>query len=217
MKKYTIILLLLTILCGCSNKDLKEKEEVKEKQPTVEIDTYKDENNVPLGFYYKNNLLTTHECAWNQYKDITWIDILPTNDTPLTENKTKKLWNTYWENYKDKNYKFGIEISYTLNSGEKVDLTLLKPSDNASIFNYIQIYLYDGYNATTSWYDHLEDHEITDNTVFTSIKLTGSTYIDQVTSPITLSVFTYDTQDDFDPKTNKYRGNSKYTIKINKI
>lgn len=217
MKKYAIILLLLTLLCGCSKDTNKEKEENKEQQPIIKIESYKDENNTPLGFYYKNNLLTSHECTWNQYKDITWLDILPTNDTPLTENSTKKLWNTYWTNYKDKNLKFGIEISYTLNNGDFVDLTLLKPSDNAAIFNYIQIYLYDGYNATTSWYDHLEDHEITDNTVFTSIKLTGSTYIEQVTSPITLSVFTYDTQDDFDPKTNKYRGNSKYTITINKI
>ena len=217
MKKYTIVILLIILLCGCSNKQSQPNEIIKDEQPITQEETYKDENNVKLGFYYKNNLLTSHECTWKQYKDITWIDILPTNDTPLTENSTKKLWNTYWTNHKEKNYKFGIEISYTLNTGENVDLTILKPSDNASIFNYIQIYLYDGYNATTSWYDHLEDHEMTDETVFTSIKLTGSTYIDQVTSPITLSVFTYDTQDDFDPKTNKYRGNSKYTIKINKI
>ena len=46
----------------------------------------------------------------------------------------------------------------------------------------------------------------------TSIKLTASVYVDEVISPIKLSVFTYD-QDDFDDSGN-YRGNSIYTINV---
>ena len=56
--------------------------------------------------------------------------------------------------------------------------------------------------------------EFNDETIFTSIKLTGSIYIDEVVSPITLSVFSY--KKDEIEKENKYIGRNEYKIEINR-
>lgn len=218
MKKIMILVIAICIFCmtSCTNKkNIEENQEVIE-EPQIEEEVYTDNNPVKVAFYDdNNNIIINYQCKWTQYKDMLWINIFPTNDESIAYTNLKDTWNRYKSTYDDINYKFGINISYTLKKGEKTNLTILKPSDNASIFNYIQIYLYDGYNATTSWYDHIEDNEVTDSTVFTSIKLTASTYIDEILSPLSLTVFTYDSMDDFDENMN-YIGKSKYTISIEK-
>ena len=50
----------------------------------------------------------------------------------------------------------------------------------------------------------------------TSIKLTGNGKTGEIDGPISLSAFTYDTEDDFDPITGLYRGSSITTILITK-
>ena len=216
MKKIIILSLILLIITGCTknklnnNKIQKQDNNVKEEV----LPKYEDKNPVKIAFYDDNkNIITNYKCSFIQYKDIAWINIFPSNDGAINYTTLKDTWARYKSQYNEINYKFGINIKYELKNGEKINLNILKPSDNASIFGYVQIYLYDGYNAKTSWYDHLEDDEITSETVFTSIKLTGSTYIDEIISPITLTIFTYDGLDDFDDNSN-YIGNSKYTITL---
>ena len=58
----------------------------------------------------------------------------------------------------------------------------------------------------------MESDEFNDNSIITSIKLQSSYSVDQVVSPIKLTVFTYDTDDDFID--NEYRGNSFHTLTI---
>ena len=58
----------------------------------------------------------------------------------------------------------------------------------------------------------IDKDEYNESTLITSIKLTGSTKTDKITSDITLTAFTYDS-DDFD-ENNEYRGISKYTTTI---
>ena len=55
---------------------------------------------------------------------------------------------------------------------------------------------------------------IKDNTIFTTIKLTTSTKINDITSDIELTAFTY--LDDNDFLDGNYRGNSKFTTIIKK-
>ena len=219
MKKIFLILTILIIITGCT-KSKSNDPIISQKENIVKeeiIPKYEDHNPVKVAFYDdKKNIITAYNCSFVQYKDIAWLSIFPSNDSVINYTTLKDTWTRYKEQYNEINYKFGINIKYELKNGEKINLNILKPSDNASIFEYIQIYLYDGYNAKTSWYDHLEDNEITDETVFTSIKLTGSTYIDDIISPITLTVFTYDGLDDFDENSN-YIGNSKYTITLENI
>ena len=75
------------------------------------------------------------------------------------------------------------------------------------------IYLYDDiHQEDGAWYSHVTEEEFNENTILTSIKLTGSTLTNDINSDITLTVFTYD-EDDFD-ESNNYRGISKDTIII---
>ena len=124
------------------------------------------------------------------------------------------MWNTYYQNYQDiDSYKIGYHLEFET-STKKIDKTILKPSDTESIFEYIQVYLYDDINQESVSYSHITDDKITENTILTSIKLTASTKIDEIKTPITLIVFTYDNED-FD-KNNHYRGNSSYQLTINR-
>ena len=51
------------------------------------------------------------------------------------------------------------------------------------------------------------------NTLFTSIKLQSGSKCTEILPKLDLTVFTYDSEDDFE--NNEYRGNSKYTMTIN--
>ena len=76
-------------------------------------------------------------------------------------------------------------------------------------------YLYDDYaNKDKSFYSHIESKDYNSNTLFTSIKI-QSAYKCKEIKEIILTVFTYDTDDDF--INNEYRGNSsnKLIIKTN--
>jgi len=213
MKKILIILILLTIL-GCNIKEdfvkpTLEIEQVEETKVIEEI--YKDDNPIVLGLYDKDRkLIDSYSDKWLKKKDIVWLSIFPTNEG-LSKENSKTLWKKYWDNNKDKGYKFGIEISYK--TDEEVNLSILKFSDNTH-FKYVEIYLYDGYNTNASWISHLEDKDFNDKTVFTSVKITAGESINEVKSPIILKVFTYDSEDDFD-ELGKYRGNSFYKVVIN--
>ncbi len=213
MRKIIVIFFILLFLSGCKEKKIEEKI-IEEDKNIEEKEIYIDENNIALGFYDDDwNKIEQITNLWVFHKDIGWPWIFPINKEKLEEGKSKDLWQKYWES--NSKYKFGLEIAYSLISGEKIELTILKPSDNSKHSDYVEIYFYDGYNATTSWFDHLEDNEINDVTVYTSIKVTSGKYIDQVISPLSLKVFTYDGLDDFDEE-GKYRGKSYSTLIINK-
>ena len=74
-------------------------------------------------------------------------------------------------------------------------------------------YLYDDYNNFgKGFYSHIEKEQFNENTLMTSIKIQSSYSVDQINSKISLTVFTYDSEDDFE--NNEYRGNSSYTMDI---
>ena len=76
------------------------------------------------------------------------------------------------------------------------------------------IYLYDDINQTPgTFYSHLEPEDMKDNTIISSIKLFLAQEGSKISSPITLTVFTYDGDEDFTEE-KKYRGISSYTINI---
>ena len=87
-----------------------------------------------------------------------------------------------------------IPISLTMNifffTSESIKVSYLKSTKNLSAF-----------------WSHI------DNTIYSSIKLYLHKDTKTITSPITLTVFTYKDENDFID--GHYRGNSKYTITIN--
>lgn len=219
IKKIILSIVLVILLTSCTTI---KKQEVPQKKEVVQeekdyVDPYLDDNPIILGLYQNQKgiktLITTINSPLTQYKDIASFEVYYTKETTINGNQ-KTLWTNYYQTYQNiDNYKIGYHISFETTS-DKIDKTILTPTDVASFFDYIQIYLYDDINQTSNWYSHITSEEVTEKTKLTSIKLTASTKIDEVMSPITLTAFTYD-NDDFD-ENNHYRGNSKYQITINR-
>lgn len=220
MKK-AIIICMCFILCACGSKknnvvkktnNIKKVEEVK--------DTYKDDNNTIVGLYLEKGrtleLVTDYSTDIVSGKDIGVYQIYFSNDNIVNLN------NKFGEEYYNKiisldnleNIKVGFNIKYSLSNGENINQTITNPS-NTITNGYILNYLYDDYkNRNSNFYSHIEESEYNDDTLFTSIKLYANS-VDMLISNIELTVFTYDTEDDFDEFGN-YRGNSKYTVNISK-
>lgn len=219
-KKIILVFLAMMILTGCSlKKNLKPKKEmIQDKQIQDYVEPYVDDNPIFLGMYINNkgmrNLVSSYDSELTQYKDIVSLEVYYTKDELLTGNQ-KELWNYYYQSYEGvENKKIGYYIYFEVME-EKFERMILKPSDGDSIFDYIQIYLYDDINQDGGYYDHITDSEVREDSIFSSIKLTASTRISEITSSIKVKVFTYD-EDDFD-EDGLYRGNSYYEVIINRV
>lgn len=221
MKKILIIFACF-ILCACgSKKTIEVKETNNNVKKDKEIkDTYKDDNNTIVGLYLEKGkaleLVTDYSTDIVSGKDIGVYQIYFSNDNTI--NLDSKFGEEYYNKFisleNHDNIKVGFNIKYSLSNGENINQTITNPS-NTITNGYIPTYLYDDYkNRYSNFYSHIEENDYNDDTLFTSIKLYANS-IDMLVSDIKLTVFTYDTLDDFDIDGN-YRGNSKYTVNISK-
>lgn len=214
-RKVLYFLLLSCVLCSCTKEKSPTKEIIQDNEEKEFIEPYIDENPIQLGLYTSQEntkTLVDHlQVPWKQYQDMISLETYYTKESPL-KGQQKDLWNQYYVTYSDiDSYKIGYHITFNTNEIH-IDKNILVPSDVNSFFDYIQIYLYDDIHQNTSWYSHLKEEEITETTRFTSLKLTASTKIAEITSPITITVFTYHDKD-FDDQGN-YRGNSHYQVTL---
>ena len=227
MKKITIIFLSFFVLTGCNNKEIKEEiNQTNTTTTTITKSSYTDLNPIRLAFYLYHNqltdrvLITEYTANWSDNTDICSLEVFYTNEQFISGLPFQQIWYNYY-NYYDKHqnidkYKIGYHINFVINNETTIDQNILSPNDTDNLFNYLQIYLYDDiHQEIGKWYSHVTNDEYNDNTLLTSIKLTNGDFTDQITSDITLTVFTYD-EDDFDTN-NNYRGSSSYTIKIKRI
>lgn len=224
MKKIITLFLIILLLSSCNSKIEKKENATNKTQETnkntIQQDNYIDNNPIKIGMYLytdsKTNRKLTSEYSTNWYLnvDLLSLEVYYTIDDEIPSSNQKQVWDNYYQKYQNiDNYRIGYKIEFTTTEGE-FSKTILSPNDSDEIYDYIQIYLYDDINQTSSWYDHIDKDEYNESTLITSIKLTGSTKTDKITSDITLTAFTYDS-DDFD-ENNNYLGNSKYTIIIKK-
>ncbi|MCI9433894.1 MAG: hypothetical protein HFI86_01280 [Bacilli bacterium] len=225
MKKIIFIMLSLMLLVGCNKKEESQDEVIDDKKENVEPkeeEKYIDNNPIELSFYmyYGKNTnrkrLETYQTPFITGQDLCSLEIYYTKEEMLSINSQKNLWDQYLQNYSNiDNYKIGYKISFTNINNENISKYILSPKDTEDVFNYIQLYLYDDIHVQDgAWYSHVTEDEYNTNTILTSIKLTGGDKASEVTSDITLEVFTYD-DDDFDELGN-YRGKSKATIIISR-
>lgn len=217
MKKLLIPILIILLICGCTKETKKEEVIKKEKkeEPVVVEETYKDSNNTPIGIYKLNGntltKLTSIDKHLNVEEDIGVFQIYPSNEDiiNLNTNYGESFYNEY---IKYPNIKIGFNIKYTTSAGE-TSYNILSPDNTFDHWEHLMNYLYDDYaNRYSSFYSHIESDQVNENTLYTSIKLQASYSCSEITN-IKLTVFTYDTEDDF--LDNEYRGNSKYTMNIN--
>lgn len=216
MEKYLLIILCLFLVTGCT------KEEIKEDKPTdviiedVEVDTYKDDNPIKVGLYLDGKLVSSIDKPFIDQQDLVVLETYFTNEENIDASNTKSTFNKYYNTYENiSDYKIGYEVSFDA-EGKHYSKVVKDYDVEFALSPYIYIYLYDDiHQADGAWYSHITEKDYNENTLFTSIKLYVSGWSYQITTPITVKVFTYDSEDDFDEEGN-YRGISSHTLVINK-
>lgn len=218
MKKIFLVIALLFIVTSCEKKPFEEIKEIKEeeiKEPNI-IPTYNDENPLKVGLYTRNNNKYT---LWEEYitkvspnKDINTFQILPSNEKEFKyTGKYVNFIEPLWKNIETE-YKLGIMLEYTLSDQTKIKHVIYDPTNILAYQDYIQVYLYDAIiHKNDKWYSHITKEEFNENSIITSFKLTAGKKANEIVYPVKISVFTYDSLDDFD-EFNEYRGNSIYSI-----
>ena len=217
MKRVLIICLCL-LLCACGSKENVKVEKTSNNKKNIKDvkETYQDNNNTVVGLYKergnKLELVTDYSTDISSSKDIDVYQIYFSNESTI--NLDSKFGEDYYNKLNsldNSNIKVGFNIKYSLDNGEVINQTVLKPSDTIQN-EYIFLYLYDDYkNRNSNFYSHIEDSEYDDTTLFTSVKVFANK-IDNLSSDIEFTVFTYDSDDDFEE--GSYRGNSKYKVNI---
>lgn len=216
MKKILLItLLFLTFGCGKEIEEQKEnkEEKIEEKEEEIIEDVYVDDNPIKVGLYTNGKLVHTYKASFKDKTDIATFNIVFTNEENLGSTNIKNNWNKYYKQYENiDNYKIGFLIEMEAD-GEKLENLILDPSNQHKLHPYLYAYLYDGVHATGR-YTHLTMKDLKDNTIFSGIKLYLHHETNRISSPIKLTVFTYKDENDFID--GHYRGNSFYTIEIEK-
>lgn len=216
MKKI-IIILIIPLLIGCTHKKNIDYFIPTDNQKInyAQKDEYQDDNPIIVGLYQKGKLVETFNTTFTNQKDIATFNIVFTNEKDLKSTNLKNNWNKYYQKYENiDKYKIGFLIEMEAN-GKKLENLVLDPSSQHKLDPYLYVYLYDGiHQKDGAKYTHLSPKDIKDNTIYSSIKLYLHHDTNKITSPIKLTVFTYKDENDF--INNHYRGNSKYTITINK-
>lgn len=184
---------------------------------------YIDENMVKLGIYVQkgNNLVLTdtYSCDWSPENVMGLFYAIPSQEEVIPNSNFDTMWKEYINEYPNaSNFKIGYNISFELEDGEKVNQNILNPDDAYLMFPKVMFFLYDDVNLVPGKpYYHITQDVMYDYTICSSAKLVGDVDTYKITSDIKLTAFCFDSEDDFDPETGAYRGNSSYTITIKNI
>lgn len=204
-----------------NNEKNQEQEQSDNSQSSNVIPEYVDDNTIKVGLYvqdgnYKKLVKDDYYCNWDPEEILGIFYAVYTNDDLISGNSFNTTWTKYLENYTDASkYRIGYNISFEMADGKIIDQRILNPDEAYLMYPEIQFYLYDDINLVPGKrYYHVTSEEMNENTICSSVKLVGDKKTPDIISQINLTVFTYDSDDDFDPNTGRYRGNSSYTINI---
>ena len=228
MKKLIIFSLVIFLITGCFNNEKVEnlennvtnsnKEPIEEKEEVME---YQDLNPLKISLYQKKDgyyeRKDTFKTNLEAYKDIGLFSVIYDNQEKVLGTSINSLYKEYSNTYQEiEKYKIGYNIKFLVGTKEYNE-TILKPLDvfDYSFSDYLYIWLYDDINNSGN-YSHLEIKDYNDKTIMSSIKLMATELTKDITSNIEISAFTYDSEDDF-LEDNTYRGNSIFTMKLEKI
>lgn len=220
MKKQMVIFCIgfLFLTAGCTQEKIKEVKVTPTPTPVATRESIKctTENTIALALYQKENgvrkKVDTHTHSLVLNEDFAVFSVFITQEEQISGNSILDVFPAYYEKIADKNYKIGYDISFLLQDGTSIQKTILNPNDAAAIYDYMQVYLYDDiHQKKGAWYSHVESMQ--ENTLLTTIKLTGSSLTDQIASPITVTAFLYQDDKDFNEK-QKYTGCHFYKATI---
>ena len=204
-----------------SNNTIENQEEAEpENEDLSQKETYVDNNPIKLGIYSMNSsntkriLMKEVTKPWTYHKDIIEYNVFYTQDEEIDATRLAVCYDKYANLYEEdiSKYRIGYNVQFSTDE-ETINKTIISPKDTEDFYDYLEVYLYDGYHrAPGEWYSHTTEEEFNDQTLLLGIKLTAGTKVEKINSDITLTAFSYDS-DDFDEDGN-YRGNSKYSIVI---
>jgi len=180
---------------------------------------YVDDNPILIGLYDESSrkFLVETNGRFVKNVDLGVYCAVGTHSTTLSGGDYQTVWKSYWANYTNiADYKIGYYVKFKITSGETLEKMILGPNDNPDLmWPYLRIYLYDDiHHPLHTWYSHLLEKEVNADTIITSIKLTGNNKTSEIDGAISLTTFTYNGPEDFDPVTGYYRGLSSHTITI---
>ena len=165
MKRVLIICLCL-LLCACGSKENVKVEKTSNNKKNIKDvkETYQDNNNTVVGLYKergnKLELVTDYSTDISSSKDIDVYQIYFSNESTI--NLDSKFGEDYYNKLNsldNSNIKVGFNIKYSLDNGEVINQTVLRPSDTIQN-EYIFLYIYDDYkNRDSNFYSHIEDIE----------------------------------------------------------
>lgn len=160
-------------------------------------------------------LVTEFKAKRTAKKDIDCFEAIASSEERLKGKSFSGIWNDAWNAYSNTaGSKIGYYISFTLKDGTAIEKLLLKPGDGKDFYSYVEIYMYDDIHQTPGVrYSHLEDEDMKQDTIISSIKLTSGSKISQV-EDIQLTVFVY--SDERHIRDGVYRGDVSSTILITK-
>lgn len=214
MKKIILLFSIFLILTGCQNQTENTFKEIN-IEDSIKNDTYTDNNPIEVALYQGNSIVKTYNTTLGNFKELGVFNVYYTNKEKLDSSNIKYNYKKYFNQYENiDNYKTGFYIIFETKE-KKIEQLILDPTTKHTMAPYMYVYLYDDVNqAPGTFYSHLEPNDMKENTIISSIKLFFPHEGTSITSPITLTVFTYDSNDDF-TEDNHYRGTSSYTITIN--
>ena len=155
---------------------------------------------LPIGLYIKTGggKRVLQKQVQNDFvvgKDIVVLSAFLTEEPEISAEMFKKVWNAYRGVVPEASlYKIGYSLSYSLASGTAVEQIIKGPADTEANRNYIETYIYDDVNQD-GWYSHLLVSDIKDETVVTSLKLTGGPDVAEV-GDIAVEAFLYKAGED---------------------
>ena len=169
------------------------------------------------GAYERLNELRTR---WVKGKDICDLYAFASAEQTLKGSNYNKLFDGYWKSFPDyAAYHLGYHVRITLKSSEVIDLTIRSPKDAPKdpkkyFYQFVEVYMYDSLKPKTGPKRmHLVESAMKEDTLITSIKLTSGSKIAQVEA-VTLGVFIYRDDGDFDTATGSYTGPVLYEIPV---
>lgn len=226
----TILVFIFFIIKNKSTEVIKISDNVIEtenKVPSSNIEEppYIDDNPIILGIYGKNSsntkrfLVSEITKPWSYHNDIIEYNVFFTQDSEIETTRLPVCFDKYLARYTSdvSNYRIGYTIQFET-ADNIINKTIKSPKDVEEFYDFLEVYLYDGYHRKPGeWYSHTTEEEFNNETLLLGIKLTAGKKISEVTSDILLTAFSYDNTnfDDFDIDGN-YRGDSKYSIIIKK-
>lgn len=207
---------MIFLVTGCGKRaenTIIEVDDQKDESQEV-VETYVDDNPVKVGLYMNGKKVSEYTTRFVDNKDIASFDVYFTDLDDVGSSNTKANFKKYYSNYNNpEKYKIGFFVSFDTKDkhNEKV---ILDPDVEFALAPCIYLYLYDDvHQPDGAWYSHITKNDYSEETIFSSIKLYLAEKSNEITSDITVSVFTYDDMDDFD-ENGYYRGNSIHTAII---